>query len=291
MRFPAEILERARDVHSEEPSIRIRLGKVGSFGLKVPVVVGGLLTLAEADAWVSLPAGRRGVDLSRQVKAVYSLSEPPKEPEVLVRESVKLLIDLLPYADSAGVSVRFEAPLLDSRKSYRAEVSALASAESEVSGTRVELLGMTSCPCTMELIRAYMSSIGEVASLIATHTQRSLGIMEVSLRGKHPDRGKLASIIERAMSSPLMTLTRRPDEASLVMSSLRNPKLAEDVVREMVLLFLREFPSVPDEATLLAAVRSLESVHAHDIYAEVRSTVGELRAELLDQLGEDLPNG
>ncbi|MEM0018031.1 MAG: GTP cyclohydrolase, FolE2/MptA family, partial [Candidatus Korarchaeum sp.] len=105
MRFPAEILERARDVHSEEPSIRIRLGKVGSFGLKVPVVVGGLLTLAEADAWVSLPAGRRGVDLSRQVKAVYSLSEPPKEPEVLVRESVKLLIDLLPYADSAGVSV------------------------------------------------------------------------------------------------------------------------------------------------------------------------------------------
>lgn len=273
-------MERARDVHSEEPSVRVRLNRVGSFGLKIPVVVDGFLILAEADAWVSLPASRRGVDLSRQVRALYSLSEPPREPEDLVKGSAKLLMDLLPYADSSGVSVRFEVPSIESRKSYRAEVSTLASEGSEVNSTRVELMGMTSCPCTMELIRAYIDLRGERASLIATHTQRSLGIIEVSLKGEHLDRKKLALVIERAMSSPLMTLTKRPDEASLVINSLKNPKLAEDAVRDMVLLFLEEFPSTPDEAILLAAVRSFESVHMHDIYAEIRSTVGKLRSEL-----------
>lgn len=280
MRFPIETLGRARDIHSEAPSVKVRLDRVGSFGFKVPIIVDGFIILAEADAWVSLPASRRGVDLSRQVQALYSLSEPPREPEDLVKRSAKLLMELLPYADSSGVSVRFEAPLIESQKSYRAEISTLASAESEVNSTRVELMGMTSCPCTMELIRAYMDLRGEQASLIATHTQRSLGIIEVSLKGEHLDRKKLAQVIERAMSSPLMTLTKRPDEASLVISSLNNPKLAEDAVRDMVLLFLREFPSTPDEATLLAAVRSFESVHMHDIYAEVRSTVGKLRVEL-----------
>ncbi len=279
MRLPAEIVERARDVHSELPSVMVRLNRVGSFGLKVPVIVEGFLALAEADAWVSLPPTRRGVDLSRQVQAVYSISDPPKEPETLVRESVKLLMDLIPYADSAGVSARFEA-LLDSRRSYRAEVSSLVYGGKEVSGTRVELMGMTSCPCTMELIRAYVDSLGERTSILATHTQRSLGVIELSLEGGHLDRGKLAHVIERAMSSPLMTLAKRPEEASLVISSIKNPKLAEDVVRDMALLFLGEFPSVPDEAVLLAAVRSLESVHMHDVYAELRSTVGELRAQL-----------
>ncbi|MCS7102547.1 MAG: GTP cyclohydrolase MptA [Candidatus Korarchaeum sp.] len=280
MRIPVETLEKARDVHSEVPSVRVRLDRVGSFGLKVPVSLDGFLILAEADAWVSLPASRRGVDLSRQVQAIYSLSDPPREPEDLARRSAKLLMDSLPYAGSSGVSIKFEVPLLDSHMSYRAEVSAVTSAGSEVNSTRVELMGMTSCPCTMELIKAYMSLNREEATLIATHTQRSLGIIEVSLKGEHLDRRKLAQVVERSMSSPLMTLTKRPDEASLVVNSLRNPKLAEDVVRDMVLLFLKEFPSVPDEATLLAAVRSLESVHMHDIYAEVRSTVGKLRAEL-----------
>lgn len=277
MKLPASILERARDVHSEEPRVRLRLDRVGSLGLRVPIAVDGFLLLAEADVWVSLPADRRGVDLSRQVQAIYSLSDPPKGPEDLARESVKLLMELIPYADSAGVSLRFEVPLIASKRSYRAEVSSAVLEGVEVNTTRVELAGMTSCPCTMELIRAYLSSLGERASITATHTQRSIGIIEASLGGEHLDRDRLVRVVEGAMSSPLMTLTKRPDEAALVVSSLMNPKLAEDVVREMVILFLREFPSAPDEATLLAAVRSYESVHMHDVYAEVRSTVGRLR--------------
>jgi GTP cyclohydrolase-4 len=276
MRLPEELLERARDIHSEAPSHRIKLDRVGSFGLKVPVEFKGFLLLAEADVWVSLPEGRRGVDLSRQVEAIYELSNPPKDPFSLCREAAISLLEKLNYADSSGVSIRFDAPLQDgeSLKYYRVEISSIASDEI-INKIRVEILGMTACPCTAELIRAYKSS--EIA---ATHTQRSLGILEVSTKAEHPDPDKLASIIERAMSSPLRTYTKRPDEGGLVIQSLSNARLAEDVVREMIHLFLEEFGHLPEDTHILAAVRSMESVHMHDIYAERSFSLDEIRKEI-----------
>lgn len=277
MSLPRETLEKAKDVHSEEPVVRLKLDRVGSFGLRVPVEVNGLIILAEADVWVSLPETRRGVDLSRQVEALYRVSDPPRAPEKLVHELVKLLLDLLPYADSSGASLRFDVFQPDSRTFYRAEVSSKLERDGRMlNGTRVELTGMTACPCTMELIRAHYGFEDEFG---ATHTQRSTGILEVISKSEHLDHRKLANLIERAMSSPLRTLTKRPEEAGLVLSSLMNPKLAEDVLREMIRLLLIDFPAIEDDATIFAAVRSFESVHMHDIYAEIRSSFRELRLE------------
>ena len=276
MRLPEDLLERARDIHSETPSHRIKLDRVGSFGLKVPVKFNGFLLLADADIWVSLPKERRGVDLSRQVEVIYELSNPPKEPWDLCKEAVISLLERLNYADAAGISIKFDAPLRDGKslKHYRVEISSVAS-NGVINRTRVEILGMTACPCTAELIRAYTNS-----ELPATHTQRSLGILEVSTREAHPDPDKLASIIERAMSSPLRTYTKRPDEGGLVIHSLSNAKLAEDVVREIVHLFLEEFGYMSGDTHIFAAVRSMESVHMHDIYAERSSTLDEIREEI-----------
>lgn len=283
MRFPASLIERARDIHSDRPRHGFKLDRVGGMGLKVPVKVDGLVLLGNVRVYTDLPGGRRGVDLSRQNSVIYRMASSAGSPEEFVLLSVRELLDCIPYADVAEVSIEVEVPKDEKNAfgSYRAVISSILSRKGERRNrTRVELVGMTACPCTQELIRTYLSDMGEHASIPATHTQRSIGTLDITLNGDHVDHRELADIVERSMSSPTRTLTKRPDEASLVMESLCNPKLAEDVVRDMLFLLLERFPDMPDDAYVFSSVRSLESVHKHDIYVERSALVEELRREL-----------
>jgi|GEM_PF-1621819 GTP cyclohydrolase-4 len=283
MKFPANLIEKARDIHSDRPKYCFRLDKVGASGLKVPIRVNGFVLLGNVNVYTSLPDNRRGVDLSRQNSVVYQVANSARSLEEFVILSAEELLDVIPYSDAAEVSVEVDIPQDEANAfgSYRTMVSSFISrAGKRKNRTRVELVGITACPCTQELIRTYLADIGESTSIPATHTQRSIGILDITLKEDHISHRDLAAIVEESMSSPTRTLTKRPEEASLVMLSLFNPKLAEDVVREMLFLLLERFPRIPDDAYVISSVRSLESVHKHDIYVERSAFVGDLRREL-----------
>ncbi|MGC8849492.1 MAG: GTP cyclohydrolase, FolE2/MptA family, partial [Candidatus Bathyarchaeia archaeon] len=63
-------------------------------------------------------------------------------------------------------------------------------------------------------------------------------------------------------------LLKREDEAEVIVRSVSNPRFSEDVIRFMMVYLKEESDKIPGDAIATFTVRSLESVHKHDFYAE-----------------------
>ncbi len=264
-------------MHSEVPRWRFRVDRVGGVGIAVPVSLGGLTVVGRASVFVELPGDRRGVDLSRENEALLSMAG--FSPEEVIAGAITRMTHLLPYTSSFEVRLRFTA-LMDGEP-YRVEMFSRRRSRGIISGTSVRVVGATACPCSQELIRTFLRSknMGDFGGLTGTHTQRSVGMLRILVHGEMPpDHHKMARIVEDAMSSPTRTLLKRPEEATLVMQMIENPKLTEDVLRDILAGVVREFKELRD-ALVFACVRSAESVHKHDLYAERTARIQDLLKE------------
>ncbi len=276
-RFPEDLLGRARDIHSEIPRWRFRIDRIGGVGIAIPVALGDLKVVGRASVLVGLPGERRGVDLSRENEALLTMAGHP--PERIVVGAIERMVERLPYATSLEVRLRFTA-LMDGEP-YDVRMFSRRESDRLVSGTSVRVVGATACPCSQELIRTFLRSRKrrEVSDLVGTHTQRSVGLLKIVVEGEPPSHLRMARIIEEAMSSPTRTLLKRPEEATLVMQMIENPKLTEDVLRDILAGVVREFRELKN-ALVFACVRSMESVHKHDLYAERKATIRDLLEEV-----------
>jgi GTP cyclohydrolase-4 len=83
------------------------------------------------------------------------------------------------------------------------------------------------------------------------------------------------------MSGKIQSVLKRPEEAELVRSAHLKPLFSEDVIREMAKNFiLRNFPNLEDNFKVKFKIESLESIHPHNVYAELKTTIGELKKNL-----------
>jgi GTP cyclohydrolase-4 len=83
------------------------------------------------------------------------------------------------------------------------------------------------------------------------------------------------------MSGKIQSVLKRPEEAELVRSAHLNSLFSEDVIREMAKNFiLRDFPNLEDNFAIQFKIESFESIHPHNVYAELEITVGELKKAL-----------
>jgi GTP cyclohydrolase-4 len=156
----------------------------------------------------------------------------------------------------------------------------------------VEVMGLTVCPCAMEMItegaREALSAAGysreqvdEISSIatFASHNQRGKATLllgtQTSIRAE-----ELAKIAEDSMSSEIYELLKRPDELHVVSRAHSRPRFAEDVVREMIQGVAANFRSIGDDAFVLARQENFESIHAHNAYAERCGLLGDIRGEL-----------
>jgi GTP cyclohydrolase I/GTP cyclohydrolase-4 len=156
--------------------------------------------------------------------------------------------------------------------------------------------GMNACPCAQGLLRdqaeAALREDGfdedEVARIvrlvpIATHNQRARGTLHVGApEGSGVRAEALLEIVEDAMSSEIYELLKRPDERYVVEKAHRRPRFVEDSVREMVRGVIERYPSLPDDAFVLAHQENFETIHTHDVEAERSGTLGEIRRELAE---------
>ncbi len=275
----------ARDIHAERPARALALRRVGGLGLKVPLrTPRGDVVLAEVDLLITLPSWRRGVDLSRQNRSLYEALRKSTGALQLARNAAELILENLDYAETAEVIVRYESAFkagpMDSYEPYREEARVrLSRSGDREESLAVERTATTACPCTQELLRAWgeLSKQGQLG--LATHTQRAVFRLEVRAERVEGATGDdLLRVIETAASSPVRAVLKRPQEAELVVQMLKNARLVEDAVREMLAEAAR-LP-LPEEAVVTASVRAQESVHAHDIYAEGSHSVREIRESL-----------
>ncbi len=300
------------DVQTLEPEIPIGLSRVGARGIKKLVQVKRegkrpIILISTFDVFVNLPSSRKGVNLSRNFEAVDEVIEritwePVENVEDLVLRMTDELLERHEYADEAEVRMRAE--LIMRKRTPASEiktqevVNIFCNAKKRRNGEEkvmvgVEVYGITVCPCAQELVRANTvrrlekilseEELSEVVKLIpfASHNQRGRALIMIESRKEfRPRIEDLIRIAKSSMSYEVFEILKRSDELEVVEKAHFKPMFVEDSVRQMAKALVETFKDAPDDAEVYLRQLNEESIHQHDVIAERRATIGELRKEL-----------
>ncbi|MFX1569385.1 MAG: GTP cyclohydrolase MptA [Promethearchaeota archaeon] len=268
-------------------------------------------------ALINLPAQQRGIHMSRTSETIEEvinevIFKPTPTIEVVGDRIVKKLMERHPYTSKAEVKLEGKIVVQvrenDERtiqKSY--DISSFVKAVRDILGNidynyfiGASAVGMTVCPCAKELSLEYAEEIvksrkdinvseedlNKLLNLLpfSSHNQRSIGSIIIQIRdltNHKVDVLDIIDVIEQSMSGKIQSVLKRPEEAELIRSAHLKPLFSEDVIREMAKNFmLRDFPNLEDDFKVKFKIESFESIHPHNVYAELKTTVGDLRKKL-----------
>lgn len=297
-------LASAQDVQAGRPRVGLALSRVGVLAVHRLVIIAGEPLDLRLECSVDLPAGQRGAHMSRfETSLDEALAEATdaRRPDLLAARVAELA---RASQDARRAEVTVEARHAEERETPGSAIATEAIATLLASAVAredrpvrhalgVRAQGMTACPCAQEAVaanaRERLAAHGfdddqiEVILAdvpVATHNQRGIGTLHLASPGALPvDAAELLRIVEDAMSSEVLELLKRGDEATLVEKAHRRPRFVEDCVREM-LGAVAALPGLPDDAFVLAHQRNLETIHRHDVQAERSALLGDLRDEL-----------
>lgn len=291
----------SRDVQSEAAPTPIEIDWVTVTHVYFPIdekKLGGyrLASTPLIEAAVNLPNKQRGIHASRTYEAVKIALDSLEYPDIysIAPQIAKTLLEKHIYSTKAKAAIR--ASLFDVAKTPVSNMDSiehfdtvLKSYAYRVNGsiiTRnfigVRASGITACPCAKEVIReVYAKADGgsENGSLIPTHMQRAYADLVVETDGRI-QLSDLLEILRESFSSRTVELLKRLDEAALVVSAVEKPRFVEDVVRSAANLMVKRFPTVPDSHRIAIKVKSLESIHRHNLQSRLRTTFGKIRRQL-----------
>jgi GTP cyclohydrolase-4 len=268
-------------------------------------------------ALINLPAEQRGIHMSRTSETIEEvinevIFKPTPTIELVGDRIIKKLLERHPYTSRA--EVKLEGKIIvqvrenDERiiqKSY--DISSFVKGIRDTSGEidynyfiGASAVGMTVCPCAKELSLEYAEEVvksrkdinvseedlNKLLNILpfSSHNQRSIGTIIIQIKdltNHKVDVLDIIDVIEQSMSGKIQSVLKRPEEAELVRSAHLKPLFSEDVIREMARNFiLRDFPNLEDDFKVKFKIESLESIHPHNVYAELKTTVGELKEKL-----------
>ncbi len=254
-------------------------------GMKAPISL--IVTL---DIFVDLPETQKGSHMSRNVELVTeiidkNITNPVHDLETFCAKTAKLLLKKHEYATQS--EIRAEADYFLERtypsgskglEPYKLVAEARAKDNGEIKKLiGVKVIGMTSCPCAMEVIR----TIGNYSKddIPPSHNQRNITtvMLEVPSDTTSVDANDLITIAEQAFSSPTYSILKRREEGQLVYNAHKNPKFVEDVVRDILSAILHKYHHLPDDTLVVVRSESEESIHKHNAFAERVTRLGELK--------------
>ncbi len=289
------------DVQLLKPEIPVRINRVGVKGVKklVEVDVGKsrpIILISTFDIFIDLPPDLKGANLSRNLEAIYTTLEkaterPVKGIEALCISLAEEVLRKHEYAEVAEVTmnaeliVRKRTPVTKLRTDEVVNISCEVFMSKE--GKRkvfvgVEVVGATACPCAQELMKAKLLEEGiDVRNIpLPTHNQRGRATIKVEVKDKPIRLEELIKIAKASMSSEIYELLKREDEVEVVRRMHENPKFVEDCVRAMAKGIVDRFRDLPDDTLIYLRQENEESIHPHNVVAELFSTLGELRRRL-----------
>lgn len=240
--------------------------------------------------------------------------KPASTIEIVADRLVKRLLERHPY--TSNVEVKLKGKLIiqsrESGMSHRSyqkayDVSSFAKASKIESGEidfnyfiGATATGMTCCPCALGMSKEYAEQIintrkdiniseDDIKKLLnilpfSSHNQRSMGtiILQIKDLSDHEiDVFDIIDIIEESMSGRIQSVLKRPEEAELVRTAHLKPLFAEDVIREMAKNFIiKDFKNLEEDFKVIFKIESFESIHPHNVYSELKTTIGELKAKI-----------
>ncbi|MHA2182670.1 MAG: GTP cyclohydrolase MptA [Promethearchaeota archaeon] len=269
-------------------------------------------------ALIDLPAQQRGIHMSRTSESIEEvvnevIYKPTPTIELVGDRIVRKLLERHPYSSKA--EVKLEGKIIiqvrennsrNIQKSYNiiSHVKTKRTSSGVIESTYfigASAVGMTVCPCAKEMSQEYTADIiksrkdinvseEDLRKLInilpfSSHNQRSNGTIIVQIKdltGQKIDVLDIIDVIEESMSGKIQSVLKRPEEAELVRSAHLNPLFSEDVIREMAKNFiLRDFPNLEDDYKIEFNIESDESIHPHNVYAELKTTIGDLKKKIM----------
>jgi GTP cyclohydrolase IV len=284
------------DVQSRNASSHFKLTRVGVTGVKKLVHIkrpnkkSVLALTVTLDLFVDLPASQKGSHMSRNLELIseiidHTLKSPISDLESFCSRTAELLLEKHEYATISEVKAQadyFLDVLYPSGQKGSEPYTLIAEAKAHRHGEQrkligVKVIGMTACPCAMEVVRKLNSL--DKCCVAPTHNQRNIGtlMIEVPQGTDMVDADDLIMMVENSFSSPTYSILKRKEEAELVLRAHQKPKFVEDVVREMLSQVLKKYKKLPDEVLVIARSESEESIHKHNAFAERVTTLGELR--------------
>ncbi|MCS6770277.1 MAG: GTP cyclohydrolase, FolE2/MptA family [Candidatus Caldarchaeum sp.] len=294
----------SRDVQSEEAPKPVEIDWVSVSDISVPlgeITFNGVKFAAvpRIKAAVNLPRNLRGIHASRTYEAVkWGVSQVDGSTfHHLTSIIARRLLEQHAYSTEAYVSVRakfFSADktpvsMVDSLEHFEVALKSYAKRLDTSLQLRnfvgVRAAGITACPCAKEVVREIYSKVNGGVSdgtPIATHMQRSYASILLESDGITSFLD-LLDVLKQSFSSRTMELLKRPDEAALVIEAVESPRFVEDVVRYAAEAVVRKFPYVPDVNVVAIRVKSLESIHQHNLESSLITTLGNLRRQLGDK--------
>ncbi len=303
------------DVQASKSEVAINLSRVGVTNVKKLVKVARqnkrpVILISTFNMYVDLPSDRRGANLSRNFEVIDEVLEESVKSAVfdiedLCGEVARRLLNRHEYATRS--EVHMDSELIVKRKTPRTAVMsqkvvkvfarAVAERNENIKVKKVigaEVVGITACPCAQELMKtraeAELQNLGIEQGKIntflehvpmATHNQRGRGTITIEFTGDYnAPLDTIIEIIERSMSTTSFELLKRPDEMEVVANAHENPKFVEDCVRDMAKNVLTSFPELPEDAIITLKQVNEESIHQHNAFAELKTTMARLREEI-----------
>jgi GTP cyclohydrolase-4 len=298
------------DVQLLKPEVPIRLNRVGVKGVKklVEVEVVGkrrpIILISTFDVFIDLPSELKGANLSRNLEAIDTViekvtSKPVRSIEELCIELVDELLKKHEYAEIAEVSMKAELIMRKKTPVTKQRTEEVVNITCEVVKHReglkkvfvgVEVCGVTACPCGQELVKAKVKEVlrgflseYDVEKVLneipmPTHNQRGRAIIKIEVRDNFSPRIEdLVKIAKESMSYETFELLKREDELEVIWQMHKNPRFVEDCVRVMAKKIAEFFRNAPDDVLVYIRQENEESIHQHNVVAELFTTIGELK--------------
>ena len=247
------------DVQSLPDNRNIPLDRVGIKNIRYPITVldkckGTQQTVASVNMYVNLPHQFKGTHMSRFIEILNDYRR-----EINVRTFAGILSEMKQRLNTEEAHLEVDFPYFIEKEAPVTRTPGIMEYVCGLHGTLRDRLDMvlvvkvpvsTVCPCSKEI-----SSYG-------AHNQR--GEVRVWVRFRQflwiED---VIECVERAASSEVFSILKRPDEKFVTEKAYDHPMFVEDVVRN-VHIALRKLPEV---TWFHIEAENFESIHNHSAYA------------------------
>ncbi len=220
------------------------------------------------EATINLPADMKGAHMSRISESVIEIINDERNAhnsvEELSLQVLKKLKEKHPYTN-AHLSLNFDffyetkTPVSKKKTFEVTNITVKTWVEDrkedqiEIS---IEYIGNTVCPHAMENHPKKR-----------THIQRALGKLSARGQIEHlPSFESMVEVLRKSFSAETYSILKTDDEQSVIDCMYENPMFVEDVCRSMLAKAKEKFKD--KKLDLEAIVKSLESIHKHDVIAK-----------------------
>lgn len=249
------------DLQSMVDNRGISIDYVGIQGFSMPVSFALdtfiVNTVAECEAYVSLPEIERGTHMSRFIECIQQFSQRGK-----LYGSINMLLDnISERLNSRRVRVKLSCPIFIEKSAPVTQKKSIVTypliidahrGENQLPKICIQIsVPFTSlCPCSKAI------------SKYGAHNQRGQGIISILSSGRELEILDLIEIVESSASSAIYPLLKRSDEKSVTEQAYEKPEFVEDILRNCVLKL--------DQGGMdwkMVKIISYESIHLHNAVA------------------------